>query len=254
MKGLAHIKGLAALLALLAGTASADTLRIATGGHYPPYIYNPGTERTTGLDKDLMDEICARGGFDCIWVDLPMGDIFQALARGDVDVVTGGFGYSADREALVDFTCPYVLRGDSNGHFIAKNQQVDLITSRIGALDQSLFQDAMKRANRDVRAYPTEAAALDALVAGDVDVVFGSGNMVDLAQSRDGLYDVGGYPTFSGGSVLGVSEDDPSLLVVLDTLLAELSTDGTLGQIHLRWLGDDLGDVIARCPSLDALT
>jgi ABC-type amino acid transport substrate-binding protein len=248
------MKGLAALLVLLAGTVSAETLRIATGGHYPPYIYNPGTERASGLDKDLMDEICTRGGFDCIWVDLPMGDIFQALARGDVDVVTGGFGYSAERDALVDFTCPYVLRGDSNGHFIAKTQQVDLIKSQIGTLEQSLFQEAMERANRDVRTYPTEAAALDGLVAGDVDVVFGSANMAQIAQSRDGFYDVGEYPTFSGGSVIGVSEDAPSLLVALDSLLKDISKDGTLGNLHLKWLGDDLGDVIARCPNTTALT
>jgi ABC-type amino acid transport substrate-binding protein len=248
------MKGLAALLVLLAGTVSAETLRIATGGHYPPYIYNPGTEGVSGLDKDLMDEICTRGGFDCVWVDLPMGDIFQALARGDVDVVTGGFGYSAERDALVDFTCPYVLRGDSNGHFIAKTQQVDLIKSQIGTLEQSLFQEAMERANRDVRTYPTEAAALDGLVAGDVDVVFGSANMAQIAQSRDRFYDVGEYPTFSGGSVIGVSEDAPSLLVALDSLLKDISKDGTLGNLQLKWLGDDLGDVIARCPNITALT
>jgi ABC-type amino acid transport substrate-binding protein len=248
------MKGLAALLVLLAGTVSAETLRIATGGHYPPYIYNPGTEGVSGLDKDLMDEICTRGGFDCVWVDLPMGDIFQALARGDVDVVTGGFGYSAERDALVDFTCPYVLRGDSNGHFIAKTQQVDLIKSQIGTLEQSLFREAMERANRDVRTYPTEAAALDGLVAGDVDVVFGSANMAQIAQSRDGFYDVGEYPTFSGGSVIGVSEDAPSLLVALDSLLKDISKDGTLGNLQLKWFGDDLGDVIARCPNTTALT
>jgi ABC-type amino acid transport substrate-binding protein len=248
------MKGLTALLVLLAGSVSAETLRIATGGHYPPYIYNPGTERVSGLDKDLMDEICTRGGFDCVWVDLPMGDIFQALARGDVDVVTGGFGYSAERDALVDFTCPYVLRDDSTGHFIANTQHVDLIKSRIGTLEQSLFQEVMVRANRDVRTYPTEAAALDGLVAGEVDVVFGSANMAQIAQSRDGFYDVGEYPTFSGGSVLGVSEDAPSLLVTLDSLLKDISKDGTLGNMQLKWLGDDFGDVIARCPNSTALT
>ncbi|MFQ3184018.1 MAG: ABC-type amino acid transport substrate-binding protein [Alteromonas macleodii] len=254
MKNWAHIKWLTALLALLASTVSADTLRIATGGHYPPYIYNPGTERASGLDKDLMNEICTRGGYDCVWIDLPMGDIFPALARGEVDVVTGGFGYSTNRDKLVDFTCPYVLRADSTGHFIAKNQNIDLINSRIGALDQSLFEEAMEQAERNVYAYPTEVAALNALVAGDVDVVFGSGHMAEVAQSRKGFYDLGGYPTFSGGSVLGVSEDAPYLLVALDKLLADISKDGTLGSLHLRWLGNDLGDVIARCPSLNALT
>ncbi|MDE0967924.1 MAG: ABC transporter substrate-binding protein [Octadecabacter sp.] len=254
MKNLFYIKGLTVFLTLLASTVPADTLRIATGGHYPPYIYNPGTERVSGLDKDLMNEICTRGGYDCVWIDLPMGDIFPALARGDIDVVTGGFGYSLKRDKLVDFTCPYVLRGDSIGHFIAKNQKIDLINSRIGTLDQSLFAEAMEQADRNVYAYPTEVAALNALVAGDVDVVFGSGHMADIAQSHSGFYDLGGYPTFSGGSVLGISEEAPSLLMAIDKLLADISTDGTLGSLHLRWLGSDQGDVIARCPSLNALT
>lgn len=241
------MKSLALILMLLGSAAFGETLRIATGGHYPPFIINPGSDNATGFDKDVMDEICKRGGYDCIWVDLPMSDIFQALARGDVDVVTGGFGYSPARDRLVDFTCPYVTHGDSTGHFIANRSDVDLITSRIGTLDQSLYQSAMQQAQRDVYAYPTEAAALNALMAGDVDVVFGSHNMVELTQARGGFFDLGEYPTFSGGSVLGVAETAPGLLVALDALLAEISEDGTLGQFGLEWRGEDQGDVIARC-------
>ncbi|KAG1713603.1 Arginine-binding periplasmic protein [Nymphon striatum] len=248
------MKLLVALFTALAASASAETLRIATGGHYPPYISDPATPQATGLDKDLLDEICARGGYDCVWVDLPMGDIFQALARGDVDVVTGGFGYSVERDALVDFTCPYVTRGDGTGHFIAAREDVDLITARIAALEQSLYQASMEQAQRDVRAYATEDAALDALISGDVDVVFGSHNMLDMARGRGGLFDLGEYPTFSRGTVLGVAETAPALRVTLDALLADISADGTLSQMHLRWLGEDLGDVISRCTSIDALT
>jgi len=148
------MKVLAILLALLGGTASADTLRIATGGHYPPYIYNPTPDEAAGLDKDLLGEICARGDFDCTWVDLPMSDIFQALARGEVDVVTGGFGYSDERDALV----------------------------------------------------------------------------------------------------VAVSEQATALRNTLDAILADMSSDGTLGEIQQRWLGYDEGDVISRCLDLNALT
>ncbi|MBU2992845.1 transporter substrate-binding domain-containing protein [Octadecabacter sp. 1_MG-2023] len=241
------MKALAIVLALLGSTAAADTLRIATGGHFPPYIYDPETEQARGFDKDLLDEICQRGDYDCVWVDLPMSDIFQALARGDVDVVTGGFGYSSERDAIVDFTCPYVYSGESAGHFVGASPEVDLITSRIGTLDESLYLKAMQQAQRDVRSYPTEAAALDALAAGEIDVVFGSHNMVTDAEGRGGFYEVGEYPTFSGGTVLGVSEDATALLADLNDLLAKISADGTLGQLQLRWLGRDSGDTISRC-------
>lgn len=248
------MKTFIAVLVVLASGASAERLRIATAGHFPPYIFNPATDTARGLDIDLLGEICRRGDFDCEWVDVAMGDAFQALARGDIDVLAGGFGYSADRDAIVDFTCPYVVFGDSTGDFVALQPEADLITARIGALDQSLYLSAMVRAKRDVRPYPTESAALNALVAGDIDVVFGSHNMLDQALSRDGFFDVGDYPTFSGGTVYGVAEDAPVLLATLDALLAEISADGTLGQLQQQWLGEDGGDVVAKCLSSPAIT
>jgi len=177
------IRAAIVLMVLACTGASAETLRIATGGHYPPYIFDPATDTARGLDRDLMDEICRRGGYDCTWVDLPMSDIFQALARGEVDVVTGGFGYSAERDELVDFTCPYVIGGENTGIFVGANPDVDLVTARIGALDQSLYLSSMQQAQRDVQAFATERAALDALIVGDIDVVFGSHNMLTDAQN-----------------------------------------------------------------------
>lgn len=236
------MKKLVLALAVFAAPLQAEDLRIATGGHFPPYIFDPMTTQVRGFDKDLMDEICARGDFDCTWVDLPMGDIFQALARGEVDIVTGGFGYSNERDTIVDFTCPYVVSNGSSGEFITMSRDVDLIEGRIGALDQSLYLSAMQQVGRDVRAYGTEAAALDALAAGDIDAVFGSHNMVDVATSQPGYFSAGTHPTFSGGTVLGVSEDAPQLRVRLNAILADLAEEGVLADIQLRWLGEVRGD------------
>ena len=248
------MRALAVVLTICASGVAAQELTIATGGHYPPYIFDPATPQATGLDKDLVDEICVRGGYTCVWVDLPMDDIFQALARGEVDVVTGGFGYSTERDSIVDFTCPYVRGGDDVGTFLAAVEEIDLIEARIGVLVGSLYESALAKANRATVPFPTEEAALDALIAGDIDVVFGSQNMQEDAASRGGFFAVGEYPTFSGGSVLGVAETAPQLLTDLDALLAEISADGTLDRLHTKWLGAGDGDVIARCMDPAALT
>lgn len=248
------MKALIPALILLAAPVTAEELTIATGGHYPPYILFPGTEEATGLDKVLMDEICARGGYDCTWVDLPMNDIFQALARGDVDVVAGGFGYTEERDQIVDFTCPYNVSDDNTGVFFALSPEADLLESTVGVLDASLYKSAMERVGREVVTYPTEAAALNGLLAGEVDVTFGSHNMEGMAGGRSDVFLVGEYPTFSGGTVLGVSEDAPDLRRALDDLLAEISADGTLSELQMEWLGKDQGDIIARCASPVPLT
>jgi len=248
------MKGLTLACTLLASAACAEDLRIATGGHYPPYIFQPATPQATGMDKDVLDEICDRGGFTCTWVDLPMSDIFQALARGDVDVVAGGFGYSPERDAIVDFTCPHVLGGENAGDFVGTRPDVDLIDARIGALDQSVYLTAMQQAQRDVRAFATEAEALNALQRGEIDLVFGSHNMTTMALAREGYYKLGEYPTFSGGTVFGVAENAPDLRATLNQLLEEISADGTLGRFEERWLGANSGDVISRCYDSTGLT
>ncbi|SLN21133.1 substrate-binding periplasmic protein [Pseudooctadecabacter jejudonensis] len=247
------MRSLALLLTLAATAPAADTLTIATGGHYPPYIFDPGTDDVRGFDKTLVDELCARGGYTCEWVDLPMGDIFQALARGDVDIVTGGFGYSMARDRIVDFTCPYVTSGNESGEFIATQPTVDLSTATIGVLDQSLYHAAMDQAGRKTQAFPTEEAALAALAAGEIDALFGSHNARAQITDQSGYYVVGEYPTFSGGSALAIAEDAQDLLRHFDDLLAEVSADGTLSQFQQQWLGTDQGDLIAQCRTLDGL-
>lgn len=248
------MRTLALVLAVIGGSAASEPLRIATGGHFPPYIFDPETRDARGLDKDLLDEICARGEFDCTWVDLPMSDIFQSLARGDVDIVTGGFGYSIERDQLVDFTCPYVQTRSGQGSFIATQPDQDIITARTGVLDQSLYHAAMLQAERTVLVYPSQGAALDALANGEIDIAFGSHFMLDLAQERGGFFEIGNHPTFPSGTVLGVSEDNPNLRAELNRLLADISADGTLGAFHERWLGGNGGDVIAECLSPNAFS
>jgi len=242
------------VLLALAAPAAADPLRIATGGHYPPYIWVEDGQPVQGLDYDLMNEICARRDFDCTWVDMPMSDIFDAVTAGEVDVVTGGFGYSAERDRIVDFTCPYWSLGENQGAFLSLDPEADLIESEIGVLDASLYAAALERANRDIRPYATEEEALAALLAGDVPVIFGSHNLEELALAQPGVVRRGSYPTFSGGTAFIVSEDAPALRDALDAALAEIEEDGTLSRLQVQWLGVDQGDIIARCKLTNALT
>ena len=241
------ILALSLTLTIIGGATSAAPLRIATGGHFPPYIFDPGTNAARGMDKDLLDEICTRGDFECTWVDLPMNDIFQSLVRGEIDVITGGFGYSLERDQLVDFTCPYRRTRSGHGTFIGTKTGHDLTTARTGVLDQSLFHSAMEQAGRTAVPYPSQDVILDALTSGEIDVAFGSSFLIDLAEGRGGFIELGDHPTFPSGTVLAVSEDNPDLRAELNELLAQISGDGTLGQLQQRWFGQNEGDVIGDC-------
>ena len=54
----------AALLALSAGFAAAQTVRLGTEGAYPPYNFINDAGEVDGFERELGDELCKRAGAD----------------------------------------------------------------------------------------------------------------------------------------------------------------------------------------------
>ena len=68
----------AAALALTAGLAAAQTVRMGTEGAYPPYNFINDKGEVDGFERELGDELCKRAGLDflvrlCMLV--PNGDL-----------------------------------------------------------------------------------------------------------------------------------------------------------------------------------
>lgn len=238
--------------------ALAETLRIATSGHYPPYYITTPGAATSGMDTDLLGEICTRGGYDCIWFEVPTQALLDTLLTGQADVVAGGIGINADRAAIVDFTCPYYslvastgelyLRDPARGPDVATNGAV------IAVSGGSLFELSMQREGIITHAYDTELDAARAMLSGDTDGYFGSGAVVSGLPDGDSALYIGSYPTITAGPAFAVSKSAPDLLRILNTHLAALSAEGTLAELQVRWLGQNQGDVIATCTSTNALS
>lgn len=238
--------------------AAADTLRIATSGHYPPYYITTPGAATTGMDIDLLGEICARGGYDCVWFEVPTQSLLNTLLTGQADVVAGGIGINADRAAIVDFTCPYYSLTASSGELFlrdpARGPDVATNGAVIAVSGGSLFELAMQREGIKTHAYDTEQDAARAMLAGDTDGYFGSGAVVSGLPGGDSALYIGTYPTITAGPAFAVSKSAPDLLRILNTHLAELSAEGILAELQVRWLGQNQGDVIATCTTTTALS
>jgi polar amino acid transport system substrate-binding protein len=57
-----------AALALTAGIAMADTVRMGTEGAYPPYNFINDNGEIDGFERELGEELCNRAGLPCEWV------------------------------------------------------------------------------------------------------------------------------------------------------------------------------------------
>ncbi len=241
----------ALLLTLLLGAAPvhAEVLRIGADLDYPPYILTEADGAIAGFDKDLMDLICARGGYECEWVQMDIGDTFTAVARGDVDVAIGGIGVTAARREIIDYTCVYDIADGGSGTFFGMVSDADIPSATIAVTAATVHEAALLNEGFDAVPYETNEAALQAMLNGQTDLYFGTPTYVRsaLGNLANTLFTFGDLRTETAGAAIVIAQNSYVLQADLNSILAELSSAGTIGQLQQRWFGYNQGDMIAQC-------
>ena len=79
-----------AALALTAGVAMADTVRLGTEGAYPPYNFINDKGEVDGFERELGDELCKRAELTCEWVTNDWDSIIPNLTSGNYDAIIAG--------------------------------------------------------------------------------------------------------------------------------------------------------------------
>ena len=120
-----------AVLALTAGAAMADVVRMGTEGAYPPYNYIDDNGEVAGFERELGDELCARAGLTCEWVTNDWDSIIPNLVSGNYDTIIAGMSITDERDEVIDFTQDYYPPTASV--YVAASEGVDLAGGVISA-------------------------------------------------------------------------------------------------------------------------
>jgi polar amino acid transport system substrate-binding protein len=226
--------------ALLAGPAVCEPLRIGTEADYAPYIFHDETGALTGLDKDLGDALCAGGGWDCTWVETGFNDLIPGLVAGEFDAVIAGIGVNPGRLQLVDFTQAYVSTGQNIGVFAGLSSDLTVETARIAVLAGSNQEAHLTKTGRTFIPYPSAGACIDALVAGDVDLVFGTGTYFqDVYETGlTDLQEIASEEFVSLGTAIAVGKGNTALRDRMNVQLAAMQADGRLETLVTKWFPD----------------
>lgn len=96
-----------AALALTAGIATADTIRMGTEGAYAPFNYLDDNGEVAGFERDLGDELCKRAELTCEWVTNEWDSIIPNLVSGNYDTIIAGMSITDERKEKIDFTQAY---------------------------------------------------------------------------------------------------------------------------------------------------
>ncbi len=233
---------LVACLALKA-EASQAIVRSAAEYDYPPFSLVGEDGQATGFAVELLQEALGAMNRDVtfdigVWLDVK-----SALERGEVDALPL-VGRTPEREALFDFTFPYlslhgaiVVREDTND----VRQLSDLIGKRVAVMKGDNAEEFLRRQQQgfDIHTTATFDEALINLSEGQYDAVVIQRLLGLRLIQQAGLTNVKfvdePLTDFRQDFCFAVTEGNRQLLSILNEGLAIVMADGTFEQLQSKW-------------------
>jgi polar amino acid transport system substrate-binding protein len=247
------------LAMLLAAPAAAELpdlggreVVVVTENAYPPLQFvDPESGEAIGWEYDAMREIAGRLNFTLRIENASWDAMIPAVSEGQYDIGMTGITIRADRAEKVDFSDPYMrsetrmlVRADE-GRFTDATSFKALEEGLIGAQPGTTpFYVAVyevldgDEADPRIKLFETFGASVQALRAGDVDLV--------LTDSTGGEGYVAANPeTFKLiGAPMGTEDfgfifpKGSDLVAPVNAAIAELKADGTFDALNKKWFLD----------------
>jgi polar amino acid transport system substrate-binding protein len=228
------------------------TVVVVTENAYPPLQFiDPKTGEQIGWEYDAMNEIAKRLNFTVEYQNTSWDAMIQAVSDGQYNVGMTGITIKEERKEKVDFSDAYMrsemfmlVRGDESRFADAKSFaafEQGLVGAQAGTTP---FYVAVynvldgNEQNPRIKLFETFGASVQALRAGDVDVVLTDGTAGNgyVAASNGALKLVGeALGTEDFGFIFPKGSD---LVAPINAAIAAMKADGTIDALNKKWFLD----------------
>ena len=230
-----HLILTTAALALTAGMAFAETVRMGTEGAYAPYNFINDAGEVDGFERELGDELCARAELTCEWVTNEWDSIIPNLVGGNYDTIIAGMSITDERDEVIDFTDPYTQPDPSS--YVAMSEDVDLEGGVVAAQTGTIQASHIASMGATLVEFATPDETIAAVKNGEADAVLADKGFLEPIAEQDGdLMIVGDDVLLGGGIGIGVRESDGELKEKLNAAIQSMKADGTLNALITKWL------------------
>lgn len=217
-------------------TTARQPMTIGTEPGFAPYIFLDSTGQIAGFDRDMGDELCLRAQFDCTWVATDFNALIPDLAAGQFDLVIAGLTDTPERRQWVDFSDIYLSGGTTN-YFVGRADAPAPADARIAVQAGTLQESRLVALGYAPIGYPSNQAALEAVIAGNADLAFGADAYMQnatLTRFRDLKVLHSDVSDMTGASI-ALPHDSDALRDRLDAVLAAMQDDGTIDRLAAKW-------------------
>jgi polar amino acid transport system substrate-binding protein len=226
-------------------------LRFLTTVDFPPFNFIDQSGRLAGFHVDLVREICQVLKIEprCQIQALPFAELQPALEEGQGEAVVAGIGISPELRQRFAFSRAFMkmpARFAASRQAMGPTLSVAALAGKPVGVVSATTHEAMLKAffpKLDARTFPSRQAMLDALGKGSIAAAFSDAMQLSFwvagrpAAGCCVLLD-GAYfsQRFLGeGLAIMTRKNEASLNQAIDHALLELSRNGRLNEIYLRY-------------------
>lgn len=230
----------AAAVALFAGAASADVVRMGTEGAYAPYNYIDDNGEVAGFERVLGDELCKRAEVECEWVTNDWDSIIPNLLSGNYDTIMAGMSITDERAEKVDFSDNYTPPASSA--YAALSEGVDPTAGVAAAQASTIQSQYLAESGMTLMEFPTVQDAISAMKNGEAEVVFADKDtLIPTVEENADIFWVGEEVNLDNGIGMAFRKSDAELRDKFNAAIASVKADGTLNAMIAEHLGPDSG-------------
>ncbi|MDX2485825.1 MAG: transporter substrate-binding domain-containing protein [Pseudodonghicola sp.] len=223
-----------AALALSAGMASAETIRLGTEGAYEPWNYINDKGEVDGFERELGDELCKRTELTCEWVTNEWDSIIPNLVSGNYDAIIAGMSITAERAEVIDFTTNYTPPDPSA--YLALSPDVDVESAVISAQTSTIQASFVAEHGWTLVEFATPEETIAAVRNGEADAVLADKSyLAPFAAEEDDLVLLEREEQIGGGVGMGFRKSDTALKAKFDAAIQSMKDDGTLNALISKW-------------------
>ncbi|MEZ5911832.1 MAG: transporter substrate-binding domain-containing protein [Paracoccaceae bacterium] len=228
-----------AILALSAGLAAAQTVRMGTEGAYPPSNFINDAGEVDGMERELGDELCTRAGLTCEWVTNEWDTIIPNLVSGNYDTIIAAMSITEERSQVIAFTDPYIPPTPSV--FVGLSADADIKGGVIAAQTATIQSGYIAEEGMTLLEFPTPDETIAAVRNGEADAVFADIDYLRpiVNESNGELVMVGEPVPLGGGVGMGLRQSDSELRDKFNAAIQSMKDDGTLNAMIVKWFGEE---------------
>jgi polar amino acid transport system substrate-binding protein len=231
-------------------------VRILTTVDFPPFNFADQTGRLSGFNVDLAREICAELQLEakCQIQALPFEELERTLESGGAEAVMAGIAVTPELRRRFLFSRPYLgipaRFARNRSSVIGGVTAASLAGHKVGVVRDTMHAQMLKAFFPAINAKPfdSQELMLEALKKGELDAVFSDGLRLPFWVGSEAsgnccaLFD-GPYLSqkyLGEGLSVMIRRNGPDLAAAFDHALSELSRNGRLQDLYLRYFPNGL--------------